>query len=130
MLVIPFTGVCLRLVVYDALDSASGFRLFILESRHEIYYLGLMDVLMHYGASKKAKEAAKTVKHGVSYLSFGPVYYFVQLSWSEGLILNKFIFLLVQNRTQACYSYVPSIFMLIDVKYRKEFVLFFVFHII
>lgn len=91
-----FASECLPqiLVVYDALDSALRFHLFILESRHEIYYLGLMDVLMHYGASKKAKEAAKTVKHGVSYLSFRPVYYFVQLSWNEGLFLNKFIFLL------------------------------------
>jgi len=34
------------------------------ESMHEVYYLGLMDVLMYYGASKKAQHAAKTVKHG------------------------------------------------------------------
>lgn len=34
------------------------------ESRHEVYYAGIIDVLTYYGATKKAAHAAKTVKHG------------------------------------------------------------------
>eukprot|EP00795_Rhopilema_esculentum_P014006 gene14006-4975_t len=35
------------------------------DSKHEIYYLGIIDVLTYYGSNKKAAHAAKTVKHGV-----------------------------------------------------------------
>eukprot|EP00112_Aurelia_sp_Birch-Aquarium-sp1_P009553 Seg2089.5 transcript_id=Seg2089.5/GoldUCD/mRNA.D3Y31 product="Phosphatidylinositol 5-phosphate 4-kinase type-2 alpha" protein_id=Seg2089.5/GoldUCD/D3Y31 len=34
------------------------------DSKHETYYLGIIDVLTYYGANKKAAHAAKTVKHG------------------------------------------------------------------
>eukprot|EP00794_Sanderia_malayensis_P003489 gene3490-3987_t len=34
-------------------------------SKHETYYMGIIDVLTYYGTNKKAAHAAKTVKHGV-----------------------------------------------------------------
>lgn len=36
------------------------------ETKHEIYYIGIIDVLSYYGTSKKAAHAAKTVKHGAN----------------------------------------------------------------
>ena len=39
--------------------------LFHTESKHFIYYIGIIDVLTYYSATKKAAHAAKTVKHGV-----------------------------------------------------------------
>ncbi|XP_038044828.1 phosphatidylinositol 5-phosphate 4-kinase type-2 beta-like [Patiria miniata] len=32
--------------------------------KNEVYFLGLIDILTHWGAKKKAAQAAKTVKHG------------------------------------------------------------------
>ena len=36
------------------------------ETKRELYFLGIIDVLTFYNAGKKAAHAAKTVKHGVS----------------------------------------------------------------
>ncbi|XP_069770720.1 phosphatidylinositol 5-phosphate 4-kinase type-2 alpha isoform X2 [Narcine bancroftii] len=36
--------------------------------RKEVYFLGIIDILTHYDAKKKAAHAAKTVKHGYFYI--------------------------------------------------------------
>jgi hypothetical protein len=33
-------------------------------ARHEIYFVGLIDILTHYGMKKRTAAAAKTVKYG------------------------------------------------------------------
>lgn len=32
--------------------------------RHEIYFMGLIDILTHYGMKKRSAAAAKTMKYG------------------------------------------------------------------
>lgn len=39
--------------------------IFLDAPRGEIYFMGMIDILTHYGVKKKTAAAAKTVKHGV-----------------------------------------------------------------
>ena len=32
--------------------------------KQEVYFIGLIDILTHYGMKKRTAQAAKTVKHG------------------------------------------------------------------
>ncbi|XP_068716502.1 phosphatidylinositol 5-phosphate 4-kinase type-2 alpha-like isoform X2 [Montipora capricornis] len=45
-------------------DDVTEFFQSVDETRRELYFLGIIDVLTFYGAGKKAAHAAKTVKHG------------------------------------------------------------------
>jgi hypothetical protein len=38
--------------------------------KKEVYFMAIIDILTHYDAKKKAAHAAKTVKHGVSFLHY------------------------------------------------------------
>ena len=40
--------------------------------KKEVYFMAIIDILTHYDAKKKAAHAAKTVKHGVSFLHNAP----------------------------------------------------------